>query len=78
MEYHSKFGHTIVRIQYIAIMSRIDILNTACHLGTQNVAPNLPGFQGIKRCIQYMASHPQKPIAYPYNSYYVSNFIRLT
>ena len=78
MEYHGKFGHTLGRIQQISIMSRIDIFHTACHLGTQTVAPTLPGFQGLKRCIQYMASHPHKPIFYPSNSHDGSNVIRLT
>ena len=38
----------------------------------------LPGFQGIKRCIQYLASHPHKPIFYISNYDYGSNVIRLT
>ena len=42
------------------------------------MAPTLPGFQGIKRCVQYLASHPHKPIFYPSNSYDGSNVIRLT
>ena len=42
------------------------------------MAPTLPGFQGIKICVQYLASHPHKPIFYPYNYYDGSNFIRLT
>ena len=43
-------------------MIRIDICYIACRMGTQTVAPTLPGFQGIKCCIQYLASNPQKPI----------------
>ena len=41
---------------------------------------NSPSWDGtrLKRCAQYLASHPHKPIFYPYNSYYGSNFIRLT
>ena len=58
MEYHGKFGHTLGRIQHIAIMSRIDLFNATCCLATQTVAPALPGFQGIKRCVQYLASRP--------------------
>ena len=73
MEYHENFGPNIGRIQQIAIMSRIDICYTACYLQTQTVTPNVSGFQGIKLCIQYMASHPHKPIFYD-----GSNFIRLT
>ena len=42
------------------------------------MALNLPGFQGIKQCVQYLASHPHKPIYYPYNNNYGSNFISLT
>ena len=42
------------------------------------MAPTLPGFQGINRCVQYLASHPHKPIFYPSNSYDGSNVIRLT
>ena len=45
---------------------------------TQTVAPTIPGFQGIKCCIKYLSSHPQKPIFYPSNSYGGSNIIRLT
>ena len=47
-------------------------------MATQTVEPTLPGFQGINRCIQYMASHPRKPIFYPSNYYYGSNVVRLT
>ena len=69
MEYHGKFGHTLGRIQHIALMSRIDLFYATCRLETQTVAPTLPGFQGIKRCVQYLASNPHKPIFYPSNSY---------
>ena len=78
MEYHGKFGHTLGRIQQIALMSRIDLCYANCHLATQTVSPTLPGFQGIKQCVKYLASHPHKPIFYPYNSYDGSNVIRLT
>ena len=78
MEYHGKFGHTLGRIQHIDLMSRIDLFYATCRLATQTVAPTLPGFQGIKQCVQYLYSHPHKPIFYPSNSYDGSNFIRLT
>ena len=42
------------------------------------MAPILPGFQGITRCVQYLASHPHKPVFYLSNSYDESNVIRLT
>ena len=42
------------------------------------MAHTLPGFQGIKRCVKYLASHPHKPIFYPSDSYDRSNVIRLT
>ena len=70
MEYHGKSGHNIGRIQHIAFMSIIDNCYTACHLATQTVAPNFPGFQGIKLFILYLAGHPHKPIFYPSNSCY--------
>ena len=78
MEYHGNFGHTIGFIQKIDIMSRIDICYTACRLGTKNVAPKLPGFQGIKICIQYINSNLHKNILYLYNSHEGSNVIILT
>ena len=78
MEYDGKFGHTLGRVQNIALMSIIDLFYATCCLATQTVAPTLPGFQGIKRCIEYLASQPHKPIFYPSNSYNVSNGIRLT
>ena len=62
MEYNGKFEHTLGRIQHISVMSIIDIFNTTCRLATQTVAPILPGFQGIKHCVKYMASNPHKPI----------------
>ena len=69
MEYHGKFGHKIGRIQHVALMSRIDLCYATYSLATQTVSPTLPGFQGIKLCVQYMASYPHKPIFYPSNSY---------
>ena len=58
-------------------MSRINLCYETCRLATQTVAPTLPGFQGIKRCVQYLASHQNKPIFYPSCSYDGSNVIRL-
>ena len=65
MEYHGKFAHTLGRIQHIAIMSIIDLCYATFCLDTQTVAPTLPGFQGIKRCVQYLDSHPHKPLFDP-------------
>ena len=62
MEYNGKFGHTLGRIQHISLMSRIDLCYTTCCLETQTVAPTLPGFKGIKRRVQYLASHPHKTL----------------
>ena len=59
-------------------MSRNDIFYTAYSIATQTMSPTITGFQGIKHCIQYLASHPHKPIFYLYNFYYVSNVTRLT
>ena len=49
-----------------------------CCLAIQTVALTLPGFQGGRLCVQYLASHPHKPIFYLSNSYDGSNFIILT
>ena len=38
----------------------------------------ITGFKGIKKCIQYIAIHPKKPIFYPSDSYDGSNTIRCT
>ena len=78
MKYHGKFAHILGWIQHIDLMIRIGICYTACCMETHTVAPNITGFQGLKHCIQYMDSHPHKPIFYPYNYYYGSNVIRLT
>ena len=56
-------------IQHIAIMSIIDLYYATCRIATQTVAPTISGFQGLNRCIQYISSHLNKPIFYPYNSY---------
>ena len=77
MEYNGKFGHNIERVHHIALMSIIGICYTTFHLETQNLAPTLPGLQGTKHCIQYLASHWHKPIFYPYNCCDGSNVIRL-
>ena len=58
-------------------MSRIGICYTVCCLANQSVAPNPPGFQGIKGCIQFMNIPPRKIIFYPSNCYDGSNVIRL-
>ena len=78
MEYHGKFGHNLGRIQHIDLMSRINLCYETCCLATQTVAPTLPGFQGIKRFVQYLDSCPHKPIFYPSNSCVGSNVISLT
>ena len=62
MEYHGKFGHTIGRIQQLFLKSRIEICYATFFIANQNVAPILPDFQGIKRRVQYLASHPHKTI----------------
>ena len=77
MEYPGKFGHTIGRIQHISLMSIIDICYATCFIENQTVASNIPCFQGIERCVQYLDSHPHKPIFSPSNSYDGSNIIRL-
>ena len=59
-------------------MSRIDLCYATFRLATQTVAPTLPGFQVIKRCVQYMDIHPHKPIFYPSHSYDGSNVVRLS
>ena len=69
MEYHVECGHTIGRIQHIYIMSIIYLFYTTCRLATQTVAPNIPGFHGIKSSVQYLYSHPHKPIFYSSNYY---------
>ena len=78
MEYHRIFGHTLGRIQPIYFMNRINLRYETCRLATHTMAPTLPGCQGIKRCVQYLANHLHKPIFYPSNYYDVSNVIRLT
>ena len=42
------------------------------------MAPTLPGFQGIKRCVQYPVIHPHKTVFYPSTYHDGSNVIRLT
>ena len=59
-------------------MSRIELCCAIFCLATQTVEPTLPGFQGTKRCVQYMDIHPHKPIFYPSASYYGSNVISIT
>ena len=78
MEYHGKFGHTIFRLQHLSIVNRLKIFYTSCRLGIKIVAPTLHGFQGIKRYMQYLSSHPHKPIFYPSNYYGGSNVIIIT
>ena len=73
MEYHGKFGHTFGRIKHIALMNRLSICYTTCHLATQTVSPTIPSFQVIKRYVEHLASNPRKPIFYPYNYYDGSN-----
>ena len=59
-------------------MSMIDNCYTYFRMTNQTLVPTILGFQGTKRCLQYLASHPHKTIFYPSNSYDVSNVIKLT
>ena len=68
MEYYVKFGHTLGRIQHISLMGILKIIYATCCLSNQTVAPTLPGFKIIERCVKYLDSHPHKHIFYP-NSY---------
>ena len=58
-------------------MIRTDICYTACHLVNQTVTPTLTGFQILKLYIQYLNSHPHKPIFCPSNYYGESNVISI-
>ena len=78
MEYYGKFGHALGRIQHIAFMGIIYICYTAYLLENKIVAPTLTVFQGLMRCIQYLTSHPYKPIFYSSDYYDGINVIRLT
>ena len=78
MGYYGKFGHTIRRIQQIDVMSTLEIGYITCILITQTMASNLPGFQGIKLCAQYLSSQPHGIIFYPSNYYGGSNVIIFT
>ena len=75
MEYPGKLGHTIGHIQHTDIMRIFDIFYKAFLLVTQNMAPTTNGFQGLNKCIQYMANYSYKPVFYPYNSYDIPNII---
>ena len=44
---------------------RVYIFYIALRLETQTVTPTLLGYQGLKKCIQYLASRPHKPILIP-------------
>ena len=78
MECYVKFGPTLGWIQKIVNMSRIDSFYTAIRLVTRTVSLTLTDLKGLKRCVQYMASHPHKYVFYPFNYYDVSNIIWLT
>ena len=78
MEYHAKFGHTILRIQHISLISRIEFFYTYFQLATQTVSPTLPGLKVINISIKYLSSHRTKHISYPSNYYDGLNVIRLT
>ena len=61
MDYNGKSGQTLGWKQHIDIMGRIEICYKAYLLETQTLAPTIPGFQGIKRCIQYLDIFPHNP-----------------
>ena len=62
MGYHDYFQHTLGWIYKNFYLDKIEICYTACHMINRSVSPTIPGFQGLKRCIQHMTSHPNKPI----------------
>ena len=64
LEYHEIFDHILGGIQHIPTTSRIGIFYTAYRLGTIIYYPTPPGFQGIKRNIQFLADYNKKPTFY--------------
>ena len=77
IEYHGKFGHTLVQIHYIAPMSIIDIDCTSCCLATQIVIPTLPdsklSISVLNICLVTILN-----TYYPYKYYDGLNVIRIT
>ena len=64
--------------KHIALTSRIEICYAIISIATQKFSTTLPGSQSIKCCVQYLDSHPHKPIFFPSISNDGSNVIRLT
>ena len=77
-EYYGKFGQNLGRIQHISIIIIIDIYYKYCCLITKTLAPTLPSFQVIERCIKCLGTHLHKQIFYPPNLCEGYRFIRLT
>ena len=58
-------GHALGCTQHISNMSRIYIYYMACRLGIKMLVPTIPGFQCLKRCIQFISTYSHNPISYP-------------
>ena len=78
MKYHKNVGHALGQIQHIVPITRIKICSEACSLATENMAPNITGFRGLKSFIEYIWLVTLINPFYASNSYNFSIVIRLT
>jgi hypothetical protein len=66
-QYNGPYRTTLGQFQHLKEWTRPELSYATTRLGSFNVAPTEPAFQGLKRIARYLATHPDKPFYYPKN-----------
>jgi hypothetical protein len=66
-QYGGPFRTSLGKFQHVKEWTRPELGYACSRLGSFNVAPTEPAFQGLKRVARYLATHPDKPFFYPRN-----------
>eukprot|EP00978_Attheya_sp_CCMP212_P017039 scaffold45200_cov53-Attheya_sp.AAC.1 len=66
-QYGGPYRTTLGQFQHVKEWTRPELSYAITRLGSFNVAPSEPAFQGLKRIARFLATHTDKPFFYPKN-----------
>lgn len=67
-QYHGEYRYSIGQLLHVQQWTRADLSQPISRLAIFNTSPNPLSFQGIKRIMRYLHTHPHQPIFYPCRS----------
>eukprot|EP00978_Attheya_sp_CCMP212_P024647 scaffold77789_cov56-Attheya_sp.AAC.1 len=66
-QYGGPYRTTLGQFQHVKEWTRPELSYAITRLGSFNIAPSEPAFQGLKRIARFLATHTEKPFFYPKN-----------